>query len=358
MGVTFDDEHAPGLGAHNPRDRTRGQSQGEMPVGQGTRRRTQRLLRGPQVRVQRRPEALQPADFIGELLRLHRHAEEMLRLGRTSGDDVRQERPIARQLLGFDFALPNLQQQIAHGLDAIGHLLALAHPASEDHHLLELRFHRSVDAQIGVVARQPADQLRVEHVAGDDEDQHAAVLQQRQAALVEQLFEAGTALALIADVAVDVLGQVAIRRVEPEQPERLLGDHRVHQVRVQAVIDQAAGMACPLRVELDRERLGLLAPEGMGGFGDRHAFAGAGIEDAHRPVAGHQCVEGSFERGFVGRVVTVLGEIAGEPREHEGHGSLLVGGEETRKHAKACLRGWVRPLPLPASRSWPGMDRR
>src|SRR3546814_15189864 len=51
------------------------------------------LLRGPQVRVQRRPEALQPADFIGELLRLHRHAEEMLRLGRTGGDDVRQERP-------------------------------------------------------------------------------------------------------------------------------------------------------------------------------------------------------------------------------------------------------------------------
>jgi hypothetical protein len=62
---------------------------------------------------------LQPADFIGELLGLHRHAEEMLRLGRTGGDDVRQERPFARQFLGFDFAKPNLQQQIAHGLDAI-----------------------------------------------------------------------------------------------------------------------------------------------------------------------------------------------------------------------------------------------
>jgi hypothetical protein len=71
---------------------------------------------------------LQPADFIGELLGLHRHAEEMLRLGRTGGDDVRQERPIARQFLGFDFAKPNLQQQIAHGLDAIRRQLALAHP--------------------------------------------------------------------------------------------------------------------------------------------------------------------------------------------------------------------------------------
>src|SRR3546814_1984337 len=58
-------------------------------------------------------------------------------------------------------------------------------------------------------------------------------------------------------------------------------------------------MACPLGVELDRERLYLLASEGMSSFGDRHAFACAGIEDAHRPVAGHQCVEGSFERGFI-----------------------------------------------------------
>ncbi len=140
----------------------------------------------------------------------------MLRLGRTGGDDVRQERPFARQFVSFDLALPNLQQQIAHGLDAIRGLLALAHPPAEDHNLLELRFHRSVDTQIGVVARQPADQLRVEHVAGDDEDQHAAVLQQRQRTLIEQLFEAGTALALIADVAVDVLGQVAIRWIQPQ----------------------------------------------------------------------------------------------------------------------------------------------
>ena len=48
----------------------------------------------------------------------------------------------------------------------------------------------------------------------------------------------------------------------------------------------------------------------------------------HRPVAGHQCVEGSFRRGFVGQVVAVLGRIAGEPREHEGHGSLWLAGRK------------------------------
>src|SRR3546814_16998361 len=96
-------------------------------------------------------------------------------------------------------------------------------------------------------------------------------------------------------------------------------------------------MACPLGVELDRERLYLLASEGMSSFGDRHAFACAGIEDAHRPVAGHQCVEGSFERGFIRGEVSVFHEIAGEPRAHEGHGSLLVGGDERRKHDEACI---------------------
>src|SRR3546814_8983728 len=117
-------------------------------------------------------------------------------------------------------------------------------------------------------------------------------------------------------------------------------------------------MACPLGVELDRELLYLLASEGMSSVGERHAFACAGIEDEHRPVAGHQCVEGSFERGFIRGEVSVFHEIAGEPRENEGHGSLLVGGDERRKHAEACFRGWVKPLPLPASKSWPDRDRR
>ena len=143
-------------------------------------------------------------------------------------------------------------------------------------------------------------------------------------------------------------------------PERLLGDHRVHQVRVQAVIDQAAGMACPLRVELDGERLGLLAPEGMGGFGDRHAFAGAGDRGCTwGPSLGISALRALSERGFVGRVVTVLGEIAGEPREHRGpwKSPWLAGGmAEARQGVPG--RGWVKPLPLPASRSWPGRDRR
>src|SRR3546814_9306752 len=47
------------------------------------------------------------------------------------------------------------------------------------------------------VARQPSDQLGVEHVGRHDEDQHAAVLQQRQRTLIEQLFQPRTALALI-----------------------------------------------------------------------------------------------------------------------------------------------------------------
>jgi hypothetical protein len=97
------------------------------------------MLRGAQVRVERRPEPLQPADFIGELLGLHRHAVEVLRLGRAGRHRVRQERPFDWQLLGFGVALPDLQQQRARGLDRIRCLVALANPATEDHHLLELR---------------------------------------------------------------------------------------------------------------------------------------------------------------------------------------------------------------------------
>ena len=221
MGVTFHDEQAAGLGLHHAGDRARGQSQGEMPVGQGPRRRPQRLLRDAEVRVQRWPEPLQPADFVGELLRLHRHAIEVLRLGGAGGDDVGQERPFVGKLLGLGITLPDLQQQPAHGFDRIRCLVALANSATEDHHLLELRLHRTVSAQIGEVPRQPSDQLGVEHVAGDDEDQHTAVLQQRQTALIEQLFQPRPALALIADVAVGVFRQIAVGRIEPQQAERL-----------------------------------------------------------------------------------------------------------------------------------------
>ena len=86
-----------------------------------------------------------------------------------------------------------------------------------DSHLLELRFHRTVDAQLGEVACQPSDQLSIEHVGRHDEDQYAAVLQQRQCTLVEQLFQPGATLALVADIAVGVLGQVALGRIQPQQ---------------------------------------------------------------------------------------------------------------------------------------------
>src|SRR3546814_174471 len=139
--------------------------------------------------------------------------------------------------------------QTAHGLDRLQCLVALTNPATEDHHLLELRLHRTVDTQVGEVARQPSDQLGVEHVGRHDEDQHAAVLQQRQRTLIEQLFQPRTALALIADVAVHVLAQVAIRRVQPQQPEGLARDQRVHQVTVDAAIDQLPCVAGTLRSE-------------------------------------------------------------------------------------------------------------
>jgi len=50
---------------------------------------------------------------------------------------------------------------------------------------------------------------------------------------------------------------------------------------VQTTIDQATRIGCALRVVFDGIRLDLPAPEGMGGFSKRHAFAGAGIKDAH-----------------------------------------------------------------------------
>ena len=65
----------------------------------------------------------------------------------------------------------------------------------------------------------------------------AAVLQQGQSALVEQLFQAAAALAFVAQVAVGVSCEIAIRRVEPQKPESLARDHSVHQVTVNAAID-------------------------------------------------------------------------------------------------------------------------
>src|SRR5690606_3936217 len=98
--------------------------------------------------------------------------------------------------------------------------------------------------------------------------------------LIEQLLEPRAALTLVSDVAVDPASQVAIGRVEEHEPEGLARDQRVHQVAVETSIDQCARVRRALRVVLDCIGLDLLAPEGVSGFCDRYAFAGAGIEDA------------------------------------------------------------------------------
>ncbi len=212
---------------------------------------------------------------------------------------------------------------LAEACRIVGHLLALTNTPTEDHHLLELRLHRSVDAQVGEVTGQPAHELGVEHVERDDEYQHTVVLQQRDAALIEQLLQPRAALSLITDVAIDTTGQIAVGRIEKQQPEGLPGNQRVHQVAVQTTIDESARMGRALRVVLDGKRLHLLAPEGMSGFGDRHAFAGAGIEDAQGAGRRRQCGQDSFQRGFVRREVAVAYEIARKARKHESHGNLL-----------------------------------
>src|SRR3546814_11905111 len=76
-------------------------------------------------------------------------SSDLLRLGRAGRDGVRQERPFERQFLGFGVTLSDLQQQTAHGLDRLQCLVALTNPATEDHHLLELRLHSTVDTTVG-----------------------------------------------------------------------------------------------------------------------------------------------------------------------------------------------------------------
>ena len=71
---------------------------------------------------------------------------------------------------------------------------------------------------------------------------------------------------LIADVAVLRPCQGAIGRVEPQQPEGLARDQGVHQVAVDAAIDQLPCVAGTLGVVLDGEMPDLLTPEGVGGL--------------------------------------------------------------------------------------------
>ena len=290
---------------------------------QGSRRWPRSLLRGAQMRVDHRPQPLQALYFGGELLGFKRDTIKVFRLGWRRRNRVRLEWPFAWQFLGLDIALPDLQKQTARRLGFIRDLLTLSHPPTEDHHLLELPIHRTVDAQVSKMACQPTDEFGIQHVGRNDEHQYAVVLQQRQTALIEQLLQPWAALALVADVAIDTAGQVAIGRVEPQQSEGLPGDQRVHQVALQTTIDQLARMGCAFSVVFDGKRLYLLTPEDVGSFGDSYAFAGAGVENAQVTGGRRQCGKRSFQRGFVRREVAILDEIAREARKHKSHENLL-----------------------------------
>ena len=92
MGITFDDEHAPGPRPHRTeiapaaRARARCQCDKARAGGRSDCRAAASASRAP-ARV-----PLQAADFIGELLGLHRHAIKCS-VWRADGDGVRQERP-------------------------------------------------------------------------------------------------------------------------------------------------------------------------------------------------------------------------------------------------------------------------
>lgn len=138
-----------------------------------------------------------------------------------------------------------MQQPGAGRFHVIARLVALPDTTPEHHDLLELLVHRLEHGQVREMACQPADHLLIQHVGRQDEDQDAAVLQQGQRALVEELFQPGAALAFVAQVAAGVPCEIAIRRVEPQEAEGLPRDHGVHQVTVDAVIDQQPGVGGP-----------------------------------------------------------------------------------------------------------------
>jgi hypothetical protein len=76
------------------------------------------------------------------------------------------------------------------------------------------------------------------------------------------------------------LGQIAVGRIQPQQAKGLARDDRIHQVGAEAMIDELPRMAGALGAVLDGEGRDPPTPEDVRGFGDRHAFAGAGIENA------------------------------------------------------------------------------
>src|SRR3546814_4819149 len=79
-----------------------------------------------------------------------------------------------------------------------------------------LGIHRTVDAQIGKVARQPSNHFLVKNVGRNDENQNTTILQLRQCLLIEELFQPGAASTFVSHVAIGVSGEITVRRVEPQ----------------------------------------------------------------------------------------------------------------------------------------------
>src|SRR3546814_5302664 len=87
--------------------------------------------------------------------------------------------------------------------------LTNATPKHDD--LFELGIHRTVDAQIGKVARQPSNHFLVKNVGRNDENQNTTILQLRQCLLIEELFQPGAASTFVSHVAIGVSGEITVR---------------------------------------------------------------------------------------------------------------------------------------------------
>src|SRR3546814_20996805 len=94
----------------------------------------------------------------------------------------------------------------------------------------------------------------------------------------------------------------------------------LHQVTVDAAIDQLPCVAGTLGGVLDGEGLDLLAPEGVGGFGTRHAFAGARIEDGHGGGSRRQYGQGPPQPRLVGGEVAATTTPTAPPQPTRGSG--------------------------------------
>ncbi len=286
-----------------------------------------------EVQVEVRPETSQPLDLAGELLRLQGYSIEVLQLAGGRQNHIGFPRPSRWNFLGLFLARADRLQARPHLIGVRPGQVLSTDPDAEDHHLFEGRIRGCVDAQAGEVVAQPTGQLIVQDVVRNNQDHDAAVLQQRQAALVERFLQTPAAAALVLRRTGVVRHQVAIRRVEPEQSERLPADHGVEKVTVQHSLKQASSMVGALAVVLDSEGLDLVAAEDVCCLSQGNPLTGAGITDPHPARrGGSEGLQSAFEGDLIGREVAVACKVARQAREHEGHGASL----SLRGMAQAC----------------------